>query len=165
LKGNVLHVLGEGPEEDRLRRMVAEAGAEDRVIFEGRKTQAEVAEFMRRCDAFVFPSIRELGAGVVIEAMASGMACLVTNYGAPGDLVAGGRGIQIDLQPMDGLVRDYRAAMERCLETPQAHAGMARAARDYADRLYDWDAKAAYTVRLYDAVLSGGDLSGFDDYR
>ncbi|WP_299681768.1 glycosyltransferase family 4 protein [uncultured Roseobacter sp.] len=165
MKDHILHVLGDGPEEPRLRQIVAEAGAEGRVIFEGRKSQAEVAEFMRRCDAFVFPSIRELGAGVVIEAMASGMVCLVTDYGAPGDLVAGGRGVQIALQPMDGLVRDYRAAMERCLDAPEAHAEMAQAARDYADRLYDWDAKAAYTAGLYDALLKGEDLSRFTDYR
>ena len=33
---------------------------------------------------------------VVIEAMASGITCLVTDYGAPGDLAADGRGVRID---------------------------------------------------------------------
>ncbi|MBW4710778.1 glycosyltransferase family 4 protein [Roseobacter sp. YSTF-M11] len=165
LQDHVLHVLGDGPEQPRLEHMVAEAGARDRVIFEGRKTQAEVADFMRRCDAFVFPSIRELGAGVVVEAMASGMVCLVTNYGAPGDLVAGGRGVRIDLQPMDGLVRDYQAAMEHCVAAPQEHAAMAQRGADYARTYYDWDAKAAYTARLYQAVLKGENLGSFTEYR
>lgn len=165
LKDHVLHILGNGPEQPRLERMVAEAGAQERVIFEGRKTQAEVADFMRRCDAFVFPSIRELGAGVVVEAMASGMVCLVTNYGAPGDLVAGGRGVQVDLQPMDGLVRDYRAAMEACLADPSTHADMAQLGADYAHSYYIWDAKAAYTARLYRAVLEGENLTRFTEYR
>ncbi len=161
---HVLHVLGDGPEQPRLEAIVAEHGAQDRVIFEGRKTQGEVADFMRRCDAFVFPSIRELGAGVVIEAMAAGITCLVTNYGAPGDLAAGGRGVRIDLQPLDGLVRDYRAAMEACLDHPQDHAAMAHKAEDYANRLYTWEAKATSTMKIYDAVLSGGDLKNFNDY-
>ena len=100
----VLRIVGDGPEEPRLRAIVAEAGAEDRVIFEGRKTQAEVAEIMRDADAFVFPSIRELGAGVVIEAMACGLVTIVTDYGAPGDLAANGRGVRVPLQPMEGLV-------------------------------------------------------------
>ncbi|MFT6073185.1 MAG: glycosyltransferase involved in cell wall biosynthesis [Yoonia sp.] len=165
LKDSVLHVLGDGPEQPRLERMVADAGAQDRVIFEGRKSQAEVADYMRRCDAFVFPSIRELGAGVVVEAMASGMVCLVTDYGAPGDLAAAGRGVKIDLQPMDGLIKDYQKAMEQCLKTPEKHQEMANRAAGYARKWYDWDAKATYTRKLYDAVLQGTPLQGFTDYR
>ena len=99
MKDHVMHVVGDGPEQPRLEAIVAQAGAQDRVIFEGRKTQGEVADFMRRCDVFVFPSIRELGAGVVVEAMASGMVCMVTDYGAPGDLVAGGRGVRSPCSP------------------------------------------------------------------
>lgn len=165
LKQHWLHIVGTGPEEARLRQIVTESGAEDRVIFEGRKTQTEVADFMRRSDAFVFPSIRELGAGVVIEAMACGPVCIVTNYGAPGDLAAGGRGVRVPLQPLDGLVEANRAAMEACLSEPAAHADMAQAARTYAEHFYTWDAKADYTSRIYEAVLNGQPLSGLTDYR
>lgn len=164
LQDSLLHIVGDGPEEPRLRQIVTDAGAEDRVIFEGRKTQTEVAEHMRRCDAFVFPSIRELGAGVVIEAMASGMVCLVTNYGAPGDLAANNRGVRINLQGMDGLMADYRAAMENCLKNPRSHQDMAARALDYAATFYDWTAKAAYTRKIYDAVLQNADLTEFTAY-
>ncbi|KQB96295.1 glycosyl transferase family 1 [Loktanella sp. 1ANDIMAR09] len=165
LKEHTLHIVGDGPEHARLAQIVFAAGAEGRVIFEGRKTQAEVADFMRQCDAFVFPSIRELGAGVVIEAMASGMVCLVTNYGAPGDLASNGRGVAVGLQPMEGLVNDYRKAMERCIADPEPHATMAQKGHDYAHSYYDWDAKARYTLRVYETILGGRDLSSFTEYR
>jgi glycosyltransferase involved in cell wall biosynthesis len=165
LRSQILHVVGDGPELDRLTRIAAEAGVTDRILFEGRRTQAEVAGFMRRCDAFVFPSIRELGAGVVIEAMASGMVCLVTDYGAPGDLAANGRGVRVPLRPMEGLVRDFRVAMENCVTDPGAHADLARKGIAYASKYFDWDAKAKYTVGLYEAVLSGQRLDGFTEYR
>ncbi|MDG4649624.1 glycosyltransferase family 4 protein [Roseibacterium sp. SDUM158017] len=155
LKGHILHIVGDGPELPRLQKMVAEAGAGERIRFEGRRTQAEVAEFMRSCDAFVFPSIRELGAGVVIEAMASGMVCLVTDYGAPGALAADGRGIRIDLQPLDGLVHEYRTAMEGCLDRTGELATMAEGARKYALEHFTWEAKARHTLRIYDAVTNG----------
>ena len=164
LQNHVLHIVGDGPEEPRLRAMVAEAGAEDRVIFEGRKTQSEVADFMRRSDAFVFPSIRELGAGVVIEAMACGATCFVTDYGAPGDLAANGRGVRIPLQGMEGLVQDYRAAMEQAITDPQTHTAFAATAQRWAEDYYTWDAKAAYTARIYETVLDGGPLTGFTEY-
>lgn len=165
LKPHILHVLGAGPELPRLQAMVAEAGAGERVIFEGNKTQGEVADFMRRCDAFVFPSIRELGAGVVIEAMACGMVLMVADYGAPGELVGADRGVRLPLKDVDGLVHDYRAAMEACVTDPAPHAAMAERAHAYAHDLYDWNAKAAYTARIYEAVLAGAPLTGFTDYR
>ena len=164
LRPHVLHMVGDGPELPRLKEIVREAGAEDRVIFEGRKTQSEVADFMRRSDAFVFPSIRELGAGVVVEAMASGTVCLVTDYGAPGDLVAHGRGVRVPLGTIEDLVTRFRDAMEGCLARPAEHAEMARAARDHALAVHTWDAKARYTARIYEAVLTGAPLGGFTEY-
>lgn len=164
LKGHRLRILGDGPERPRLEAMVAEAGAGDRITFEGRKSQAEVAEAMRSADAFVFPSIRELGAGVVIEAMASGALCIVTDYGAPGDLASHDRGLRVPLATLDEMVESYRAALEQCLTHPEdAQARVARA-QDYANDLYTWEAKAAYTARIYDAVLKGAPLTGFTDY-
>lgn len=164
LKGHILDIIGDGPELPRLQAMVAEAGAEDRVIFHGRKTQAEVAQAMRESDAFVFPSIRELGAGVVIEAMASGTVCFVTDYGAPGDLAADGRGVRVALQPMEGLVHDYRAAMERAVREPDAHAGYARTAQAWADMHFTWAAKARNTALVYDALRAGTPINRVDPY-
>lgn len=164
LKPHRLSVVGDGPEMARLQTIVREAGAGDRITFEGRKTQAEVAAAMRAADAFVFPSIRELGAGVVIEAMASGMVTLVTDYGAPGDLVANGRGVAVPLAPLEPLTEGFRSAMEACVTAPDAHAAMAGNARAYATEMYAWDTKAAYTVKIYEAVLAGRPLDGFTDY-
>jgi glycosyltransferase involved in cell wall biosynthesis len=162
LKDHVLHVIGDGPERPRLEAMAAEAGG--RIVFEGLKTQAEVAEFLRRADAFVFPSIRELGAGVVIEAMASGTVCMVTDYGAPGDLAADGRGIRVPLQDLDGLVRAYRDAMEACVSNPAPMAEIGARARSYAVEGYTWQAKARHTLSIYDALAEGRDLRQVTPY-
>lgn len=164
MSGHFLHIVGDGPELPRLREIANTHNATDRIIFEGRKSQTEVAEFMRRSDAFVFPSIRELGAGVVVEAMASGMTCLVTNYGAPGDLAANGRGVRIEMKPLDGLVQGYRSAMEACLKQPEEHAEMAERALNYVNEFYTWQAKAAYTIDIYNAVLRGANLQNFKAY-
>ncbi|MEM9757262.1 MAG: glycosyltransferase family 4 protein [Pseudomonadota bacterium] len=164
LKGHILDILGDGPERPRLEAMVAEAGAGDRVIFHGRTSQAEVAQAMRAADAFVFPSIRELGAGVVIEAMASGTLNIVTDYGAPGDLAAEGRGLRVNLQPMEGLVAAYRAAMERAVAEPDAMQTLAEAGRAWAETHFTWAAKARNTAHVYDALLEGRDLGAIDVY-
>ena len=164
MQAHILHIVGDGPELGRLQAIVHDGNAEDRVIFEGRKSQSEVANFMRRCDAFVFPSIRELGAGVVIEAMATGMVNIVTDYGAPGSLAANGRGVRVPLQPLEGLITDYRAAMEACVMDPKFHADMASRALAYAHDQFTWEEKAAQTMRVYDAVLTGQSLKRITTY-
>ncbi len=165
LRDHRLRIIGDGPELPRLQAMVQAGGAGDRVIFDGRKSQREVGEAMRRCDAFVFPSIRELGAGVVVEAMACGALCIVTDYGAPGDLVGQDRGLSVPLQPMEGLVPAYGAAMERCLDNRGAAAQLAAAGGDYAWSNYTWDAKAQRTREVYDAVLAGAPLDALTFYE
>ena len=165
LKGHTLHIVGDGPELPRLEAMVQEANAGESVIFEGRKTQAEVADFMRSSDAFVFPSIRELGAGVVVEAMACGIVCIVTDYGAPGHLINDDRGIRVPLQPLDGLVEGYRAAMESCLADPARCTKLAKAAEDHALAHFTWPAKAKYTLDYYQDILTGQPLKPIPAYN
>lgn len=164
LKAHKMTIIGDGPELPRLQAIVAEHDAQDRVIFEGRKTQAEVADAMRRADAFVFPSIRELGAGVVVEAMACGTLLIVTDYGAPGALVSKGRGISLPLSPMDGLVRSNQKAMEACVDDPKTHEAIAGAGCEYAHQAFTWEAKAEYTAEIYEAVVNKAPLRSFTAY-
>lgn len=157
---STLHFVGNGPEETRLRKIVADAGAEDRVIFEGRLKQAEVAQKMRDCDIFVFPSIRELGAGVVVEAMACGMLCLVVDYGGPADLVAPDRGVKVPMAPLDDLVGSFRNEIEQAYQRHRtADDDHRRAfAADYVRERYLWNKKAEFTLDIYQRVIRGAPL-------
>lgn len=155
LRQHRLTVIGDGPEMPRLRAIVEEAGLEACVTLAGRQGQAQVADAMHAADVFVFPSIRELGAGVVVEAMASGLHCIVTDYGAPGALCAGGRGVCVPLAPFGPLTDAFRAAMEAAARAPEALAVTGAAARDHAARAYPWAVKAQRTVDVYHAILRG----------
>lgn len=164
LRNHQLNVIGDGPELARLEEIVREHGAEDCVNFTGRQSQSTVAEAMRMSDAFVFPSIRELGAGVVVEAMASGCLLIVTDYGAPGELVANGRGVSLPLAALDELVDGYRNAMETCLAEPSKSAQIAVKGQNYTHETYTWQAKARSTAAIYDSILKNEDLSAFDTF-
>ena len=78
-----LVMVGDGPERGAIEELITQHNLQSQVVLLGWKTQSEVAALMRESDIFAFPSIRELGAGVVVEAMACGLACVVVNYGAP----------------------------------------------------------------------------------
>ena len=162
LREHHLHILGSGPEEERMRALIVEHGLENCVTMEGRKTQTEVADLMRSCDGFIFPSIRELGAGVIIEAMACGMHCLVAKYGAPGALAAKGRGEAVPIAPLAEMVEGFTALLERCVAEPAHMEACARRGQAYAEGAFPWAKKGAHATALYQAVLAGQSLRRFD---
>ncbi len=160
LRQHHLHVVGDGPERERMQAVIDEHGLQDCVTMHGRKTQSEVANMMRHVDAFVFPSIRELGAGVVIESMACGNHVLVSDYGAPGDLAGQGRGACVPMADFDGLVEGFKAEMEACATNPAAMAETSAHAMTYAQEGFPWAQKGAKTMEVYDALLGGERLEG-----
>jgi glycosyltransferase involved in cell wall biosynthesis len=75
-------VIGEGPEEQRLRRQAEESGIAQRVRFMGRVRHADLPLLLSQCDLFVQPSIGEEAFGIsVVEAMACGLPVLASDNG------------------------------------------------------------------------------------
>jgi glycosyltransferase involved in cell wall biosynthesis len=146
-------IVGDGPDRERMDQIVREHGLESCVEFTGRVSQARVGEIMREANIFVFPSIRELGAGAVVEAMACGLTCMVVDYGAPGGLVAPERGVRVPLGTKDELVTRFAAELAALVENPARVKALGTAARDYALRCYSWEAKAKKIVEIYRWVL------------
>jgi glycosyltransferase involved in cell wall biosynthesis len=153
LRRHRLLVVGDGPERDRLAALVRARRLEGCVELVGWKSQSEVGALMRSADVFAFPSIRELGAGVVVEAMACGLPCVVVDYGGPGGLVSDRVGLKVSLGDKAALTRAFEASMERLAEAPLLRARLGAAAARYAVEEYSWDAKARKVVQVYDWVL------------
>jgi glycosyltransferase involved in cell wall biosynthesis len=153
LQRHRLILVGEGPERPRLQAMISANRLQGSVELLGQKTQAEVGELMRDAEIFAFPSIRELGAGAVVEAMACGMACVVVDYGAPATLIGPDRGIKLPLSDREALCSSYASELERLVGDRERIAALGRAAREHALTHYTWDAKALKTLSIYEWVL------------
>ncbi len=160
LRGHKLVIVGDGPEREAIERKVSEARLWPSVQVLGQRSQAEVGELMRQSDVFVFPSIRELGAGVVAEAMASGLCCAAVDYGGPAELLANGRGVKVPLGSRQALTRDFTLALERLADNPDEVRSMGESARSYALSMLTWDVKAQLTLDIYQRVLEGQRLPG-----
>lgn len=156
LRDHRLVMVGDGPERPAIEQLVRDMGLEDHVTLTGWRTQDEVAAYMREADIFAFPSIRELGAGAVLEAMACGLACVVVDYGGPAELIDTDRGVKVPLGSMDQIVDRFGAALEQLVSDPQTTATLGRAARQHALRYYTWDAKARKTMAVYEWILGRG---------
>jgi len=80
-----LLIVGEGGEKPKLEKEVKEANLENKVIFESKKMATE--DYLSVMDIFCQPSIKE-GLGLaLIEAMASGRACIASNVGGIPEII------------------------------------------------------------------------------
>lgn len=152
LRSHRLVIVGDGPERTRLEASIARHALSGCVEMLGRKSQAEVAQLMRSADLFAFPSVRELGAGVVIEAMASGLPCVVVGYGGPAGLVSDTTGVKVPLGDRHALVRDFAREMECLIHDHGKRRLLGAAAATHALE-YSWDAKARKLIQVYEWVL------------
>ena len=150
-----LTVIGDGPDRPAHERFIAEHGLQGCVTIRGQVSQPELAAELRRSQAFVFPSLREFGGGVVLEAMACALPCLVVDYGGPGELVSEATGVKLPMRPREELIESLRRAMERLAGDPAACRAMGTAAAAEVRREHTWDAKAARVADVYREVLSG----------
>lgn len=149
LRQHKLLIVGEGPERSRLAHLIIKFNLSDCVELIGQKTQAEVGNLMRQADIFAFPSIRELGAGVVVEAMACGMACVVVDYGGTATLIDSERGIKVPMGNLEHLVREFTKELEKLVTHPESVHNFGLAAHKHAMTYYTWDVKAKKILEVY----------------
>jgi glycosyltransferase involved in cell wall biosynthesis len=85
-----LTLVGDGPDRTRLEEAVQHHRLADCVRFTGALNQAEVRAELARADAFVLPSLAEGIPVVLMEAMASGVACVTSPVNGIPELIEHG---------------------------------------------------------------------------
>jgi glycosyltransferase involved in cell wall biosynthesis len=148
-----LHVIGEGPLRESMEAKTAEFGLQSNVTFVGWVEHTKLHARIQEAQAFAFPSLREFGGGVVIEAMACGLPPIVVNYGGPGELVTDDCGIRLPMAPREQLVSSLSRAMESLLHDQERCRRMSLAAIDRVRRDFTWPQKAAQIVNIYRDLL------------
>lgn len=86
----VLHIVGDGPEETRLRAYAKELGVGAHVQFHGYRSGMELGLFYVMCDCFVLTSDYEGWGMVIIEAATAGLPIVMTDVGCAGELIRDG---------------------------------------------------------------------------
>jgi glycosyltransferase involved in cell wall biosynthesis len=74
-------IVGDGPQKEYITNLVKNLGLEKNFIFTG--FRHDIPNVLSAMDIFVIPSISEGLPTSLLEAMASGKACVVTDIGLP----------------------------------------------------------------------------------
>jgi len=150
-----LVIVGEGPERARLEALARELGLNGQVKFTGWMARESLLEEMAAADVFLFPSLRDGGGLVVVEAMSVGKPVVCLDLAGPGLHVTPECGVKVPAHSPEQAVRDLAGALDRLYADPALRLDMGQAGRERAREVYDWDRIAERISALYrDIVFS-----------
>lgn len=146
-----LTVVGNGPEYDSLRTLVNQLNISNRVTFTGWIPQSETIQYYKKTDLFCFPSVREFGGAVVMEAMAAGVPCVVVDNGGIAEYVDDSTGYRITPKGEQFVIEE----MAKILRAATADRSMLqeKSRNSYAKALqFSWKNKGIAVKSEYDKL-------------
>ena len=149
-------VIGDGPERARLEELAKSLDVEKAVKFCGWLDHQKVFSGMRSADVFLFPSIRDNGAGVVFEALASGAVPVVVDFGGPGDIVNAEVGCKASLTNENDVVAQMEKILAELAQNRERLEQLRRQGISYARESLTWEAKARAVTRVLHWVVRQG---------
>ncbi|RMI06955.1 MAG: glycosyltransferase family 1 protein [Calditrichaeota bacterium] len=138
-------VVGDGPQRAEVEAEIARLGLEERVAMPGWVSPDEVMEYMRESDILLMPSLSEGMPVVGVQALATGLALVVSDIGGFAGLVE--QGVNGYLCPVgeDGA---FARALSRLL-TDQQYLLACRQSSQQKAAAFDWDG----IVTAYEEIL------------
>ncbi len=144
-----LWLIGDGPQRAALEAQARQFGLDTAVQFLGFRN--DVPDLLLAADVFVLPSRYEAMPVSVLEAMAAGLPCVVTDVGDNAVLVEDGVSGRV-VPPQDPAA--LAAALEQLLVDAELRRAMGNTGRRRA-RHYSADWMVARTLAVYERVLNG----------
>ena len=146
-------IIGHGPEEKRLKALAHRLNLDVRTKFIPWMSHADLLFEMMRSDVFLFPSIRDGGGAVVVEAMASGIPVICLNAGGPGAIVQKEWGIKIDPNNPQEVISGIAEALRFLYKNPHKREAMGKRGQEKAKEFYLWNEHGNRLHNIYKNVL------------
>jgi len=127
-------IVGQGPARTRLQQLAEQLDLQANVQWGGWQPQFRLCEHYQSADLLLFPSLRDSGGMVVLEALAHGLPVVCTDVGGPGLIVDSTCGRVL---PTAGTRRQRLAdamadSVTKILELPDLRASLSLGARERA---------------------------------
>lgn len=138
-------IVGDGPDRKKLENLVKDYDLENRVVFTGWRT--DVPAILAASDIFVLPSYSEGLPIALLEAMAAGRACIVTDIALPVD---DGTDALV-VQPGDA--RRLKDALKRLTEDSDLRTRLGKNAKKKAETEFSWERAGDGYLELFKDCL------------
>ncbi|MGC4030436.1 MAG: glycosyltransferase family 4 protein [Tepidisphaeraceae bacterium] len=151
-----LDIIGEGDQRPKLEAQAKQLGIAANVNFAGWMKYKEAAPIMAKSDAMVFPSLRECGGAVVMEAMAVGLPVIAADWGGPADYVgtdADGAGMLVKPDTRESFIAGLTAGMRKLAESPELRKQMSDSARQRAVDHFQWESRVDALLDVYRSLV------------
>jgi glycosyltransferase involved in cell wall biosynthesis len=143
-----LLLAGSGPEEATLKAWCVEHGLNDRVYFAG--FQEDVLPVLHALDAYVMASEAEGFPVALLEAMGTGLPCLVSDFSAAREIVVDGEN---GLMFQRGDTRHLVEAIADCVESPHKRLEWGAVARETVVQGFTLDQTVALFAATYHSLI------------
>ncbi len=142
IEGIQLVLIGEGSEEENLKKLSKKLGIEDKVEFKGRIPDYEdLIKEMKKADMFSMTSITEGFGLVVIEAMASGLPYVITDIPPFREVTKNGKGGYLfETDNFD----EYCSKIKKCLKKEKNFDS-----KKFVKENYDWGIVTKNLEKVY----------------
>lgn len=149
-----IEIIGDGPQMQELKGLIARERVESGVKLAGWVAHERLQDHLLEADLFTFPSIREFGGAVVLEAMAVGVVPIVMNYGGPAELVTDRTGWLIPMGSRAEIIDRLRKVLTTLADQPEQIEAKSALSYERAHGLFTWDTKAEQVLAVYQWMLN-----------
>jgi glycosyltransferase involved in cell wall biosynthesis len=146
-----LILLGGGSQGTKIRQILTNGGVMDRVHFGGQVSQTDLPRWYHMADLYLSPSHIDGSSVSLMEALASGLPCLVSDI--PGNREWIEDGINGWLF-RDGDVDDLAEKILNAIENRRLFKKIGEAARKTAEEKADWKKNFGKLLQAYEKVMS-----------
>lgn len=146
-------IIGEGPELSLLKKLAENLGVQEKIKFIPWIPRKELFEKMTESHVFLFPSLREGGGAVVVEAMACGIPVICLNNAGPGYHIQEKWGIKIDPLNPESIIKEMAKALKQLYRDENLRHRLAEASLIRAEDFYVWDRQGERLQSIYDEAL------------
>ncbi len=148
-------IIGDGPERGRLEQLISSLNIKEDIELIPWMERGDLLEQLSLSDVLLFPSFRDGGGQVVIEAMACGKPVIGLNIGGPGFHIKKEWGIKIEPKNPGYTIQEMAKALEKLCLDGELREKMGEAGRRRTEEFYLWERLGDQLQRIYQEVLPG----------
>jgi L-malate glycosyltransferase len=152
-----LILLGGGSQGAKIRQILMNGGVMERVHFGGHVAQADLPRWYHMADLYISPSHVDGSSVTLMEALASGLPCLVSDIAGNREWIEEGVNGWLF---RDGDVDDLAEKILSAIKNRRSFRKISEAARKTAEERADWKINFGKLLEVYDVIARSESLRG-----